>query len=91
MTVDQYEITLPDSYHEQDTPARGYLEDVQVRLRDGPSYKLTFLDSYNNENYRYYFEGQNIVLVEEVTSDNMHSAIRQLFERGAFSNMREAI
>ncbi|WP_437297526.1 hypothetical protein [Sorangium sp. So ce426] len=89
MAIIQYKITLPDSYHEQDTPARGYLEDVQVRFRNGHIYNLTFLDPHNNENYRYYFEGQNIVLVNEVTSDNIHSAIQQLFERGAFSEMRK--
>jgi hypothetical protein len=79
------EIIIPDSYHELETPARGYLEDIEVQFKDGRCYKLTFLDHYNDDHYRFYFEGQRVVVIDAVTIENIRCAVRRLNSDGYFA------
>ncbi|APR85076.1 Hypothetical protein A7982_10425 [Minicystis rosea] len=84
----RYDIHLPDAYHELNTPARGYLEGIEVRFDDGSKCVLTFLDDYNREHYGYYFEGQNVVIVEDVTQENIESAIARMAASGELDKLK---
>ncbi len=86
--MDKYTIKLPDSYHELNTPARGYLEDVEISWEDGPSCKITFLDPHNKEHYPFYFEGQHVVILPEVSAQNIEDAVRKMSEDGSLDDLR---
>jgi hypothetical protein len=81
-----YEVILPPSWHEVNTPARGYLEEVVVRMEDGRIFKLTFIDHHNNQRYRYYFDGQRVIVVDDVNEEIILAAIRGLAESGQLEN-----
>jgi hypothetical protein len=82
-----YKILLPGSYHELNTPARGYLEGVIVSFEDGREYELTFLDEYNRKHYGFYFEGQTVLIIEDVTAENIQQEVAILAAQDAFVSM----
>ena len=84
-----YRIHLPEAYHELDTPARGYLEHVEVRFDDGGSCELTFLDCYNQSLYPFYFEGQNVVVLEEVTREHIEAAVARMADDGSLRKRKK--
>lgn len=84
----RYTLKLPDAYHALNTPARGYLEDVEISWEDGRFCKITFLDSYNKERYPFYFEGQHVVIVPEVSAENIKEAVRKMSEDGSLDELR---
>lgn len=86
-----YTIKLPDAYHELNTPARGYLEDVEVSWEDGRSCKITFLDPYNKEHYPFYFEGQDVVILPEVSAQNIEDAVRKMSEDGSLDALQRGV
>jgi hypothetical protein len=87
-SVVSYTIKLPDAYHELNTPARGYLEDVEISWEDGRSCKLTFLDPHNKEHYSFYFEGQHVIILPEVSAQNIEDAVRKMSEDGSLDELQ---
>ncbi len=84
-----YEILLPEAYHELNTPARGYLEGVEVRFDDGSTCVLTYLDPHNQEYYAFYFEGQNVIIVESVSAESIRDTVEKLAREGALEAFKK--
>jgi|SRR5579884_3782295 len=94
-----FTIAFPEWYDarcEQETPLKGYLSDVEVRLEDGSRYKLYFIDPVRlqqtleddtAEGKPYYTE-PGLVVLPEVTTQAIQQAIRGLLREGYFQNLK---
>ena len=85
-----FTIKLPEAYHELNTPARGYLEDVEVTLGDGRACMLTFVDPHNEEHYLFYFEGQTVIVVPEVSEQGIEEAVSRMLADGSLDQLSRA-
>jgi hypothetical protein len=92
-----FEILFPDGYFERreaETPAKGWL-DVRVRLENGSVYKLSFydpvrlrqtLDDQLEHGLSHYTE-PGLVLLTEVTTENVKRAVAELVKDDFFSTL----
>jgi hypothetical protein len=97
--VTEYTIRFPNDLDERDEyemPLRGYCSDVIVELANGNRYPLYFYDpvrltqtlaSDAQEGHPYYAE-PGLVVVTEVTPDNIRRAIAGLFKSGFFDTQK---
>jgi hypothetical protein len=92
-------VTFPDDYDEQsefETPSRGYLSDVVVRLGDGSCYRLYFIDPIRLQQNladeaqagRAYFGEPNLVVLPEVTTPTIREAVQGLCRAGYFQHLK---
>ncbi len=92
-------IQFPDGYDalcEFETPARGYLSNVLVSLEDGSRYQLCFYDPVRLEqdlqeevkSGRGYFAELNLILLPEVTTENIRKAVHGLWHDGLFQHFK---
>jgi hypothetical protein len=89
-------ITFPEGYDAQaefDTAARGYLSHVVVQLEDGSRYQLLFYDPVRLEqdltaDGRGYLAEPNMVILPEVTTENIRDAIRALWHERFFQHLK---
>jgi hypothetical protein len=99
--ITPYRVVLPSWYDERaeaETPAKGYLPDVEVQLAGGGSYRLYFIDPVrlkqtlddDAQEGRPYFSEPGLVVVPEVTTPGIHKAIAGLFREGYFRKGRPA-
>jgi hypothetical protein len=85
-----------DEQAELEMPARGYLQDVDVRFDDGATYRLYFMDPVRLqqdaagefETGRTVFAEPGLVVVPEVTRGNILAAVEQLFADNFFEHLR---
>ncbi|MGL4555386.1 MAG: hypothetical protein ACRC33_29815 [Gemmataceae bacterium] len=93
--VAEYSVTFPDGYDDRaalETPAKGHLQGVEVRLRDGTAVPLTFYDPVrlqqtlddDTADGRPYFSAPGLVVVPEVTTDAVLEAVAGLYLDGYF-------
>jgi hypothetical protein len=94
-----YAVLFPPWFDEQaelEMPARGYLQDVDVRFDEGANYRLYFTDPVRvRQDAERTFETGGIVLAEpglvvipEVTRGNILAAVEQLFADKFFEHLR---
>ncbi|HEY7311546.1 MAG TPA: hypothetical protein VH643_19440 [Gemmataceae bacterium] len=94
-----FTIVFPEWYDarcEHETPFKGYLSDVVVRLEDGARYKLYFIDPVRLRQTleeeatlgkRYYTE-PGLVVVPEVTTQAIQQVIPGLLRDGYFQTLK---
>jgi len=76
--------------------ARGYLGDVLVELRDGSSYAVVFYDctrlaqdlEYEISTGRMCVADAGMIVLPEVTLDNMRAAVKRLAAEGYFNGLK---
>lgn len=89
-----YSIHFPEGYsgrREEETPVKGWV-DVVVSLSTGSSYPLAFYDldrliqTARDElaTGRAYYAEPNLVLLNEVTTENVENAVAEMVARGFF-------
>jgi hypothetical protein len=94
-TVADYEIRFPlwyDDRAEAETPAKGYLGDVEVRFASGECHRLYFIDPVRLQQTleddardgRPYFSEPGLVILPEVTTSAIQEAVRGLARDGYF-------
>jgi len=94
-----FTIVFPEWYDarcEQETPFKGYLSDVEVRLEDGSRYKLYFTDPIRLQQTldedaasgRPYYAEPGLVVVPEVTTQAIQQAIPGLLRDGFFRSLK---
>jgi hypothetical protein len=95
----RFTILFPEWYDarcEQETPLKGYLPDVIVRLEDGLRYKLYFTDPVRLQQTleddmtagRAYYTEPGLVIVPEVTTQAIQQAIHGLMRDGYFQSLK---
>jgi hypothetical protein len=93
--VAEYAVHFPSWYDERaawETPAKGHLQGVEVRLRDGATFPLTFYDltrlgqtlEDDAADGRPYFTEPGLVVVPEVTTEAVLEAIAGMYRDGIF-------
>jgi hypothetical protein len=97
--ADSFTVLFPEGYDarsEFETPSRGYLSGVVVRLGDGSRYPLFFMDpvrlqqelaDYVREG-RAYFAEPNLVILPEVTTESVKTAVQGLLREGFFEHLK---
>lgn len=94
-----FTIVFPEWYDdrcEYETPAKGYLPDVEVRLEDGSRYKLYFTDPVrlqqtladDTASGRPYYTEPGLVVLPEVTTQAIREAISGLVRAGYFRHLK---
>ena len=94
-----YTIVFPDEYHERrelETPAKGWLSDVEVHLEDGRHYALTFFDpvrlaqelAADVQAGRPYFAEAGLVVLPEVSTAAIQAAVPELVQDGFFEQLK---
>jgi hypothetical protein len=94
-----FTIVFPDWYDarsEYETPFKGYLSDVEVRLEDGSRYKLFFSDPVrlhqtldeDAASGRPYYAEPGLVVVPEVTTQAIQQVIPHLLRDGYFQSLK---
>ena len=94
-----FAITFPDGYDarsEFETPARGYLSDVVVRLENGTSYQLFFVDparlqqelAENGQSGKPYFVEPNLIVLPEVSTASIRKAVEGLVQASYFQHLK---
>jgi hypothetical protein len=97
--TDQHTILFPEGYDEQrefETPAKGYLPEVVVRLEDGSRFQLFFYDPVRLQQDlmeaakwgKCCLAEPNIVVVPEVTTESIRKAVEQLVREGYFQYVK---
>ena len=93
-----FTILVPDDYDaqsESETPLRGYLSDVEVKM-DALRYRLFFIDpvrlgqelASNIETGACYFAEPNLIVLPEVTTAAMKTAIEGLARSGLLKHLK---
>jgi hypothetical protein len=85
-----------DARQEFETPARGYLSHVQVQLENGNRYQLFFYDPVRLQqdleeqvkSGRICLAEPNMIVLPEVTTENIKRALQELWERGCFEELK---
>ncbi|SRR5581483_2356503 len=94
-----FTIVFPDWYDarcEQETPLKGYLPDVEVRLKDGARYKLYFTDPIRLKQTleddaasgRSYYTEPGLIVLPEVTTEAIRQAVSGLECEGYFRHLK---
>jgi hypothetical protein len=94
-----FTIIFPEWYDarcEYETPLKGYLSDVEVRLEDGSRYKLYFTDPVRLQQTleedaasgRAYYAEPGLVVLPEVTTQAIQQVIPGLLRDGYFHNLK---
>jgi hypothetical protein len=97
--LEKLAIQFPEGYDDRlefETPSKGYLSDVVVRLPDGSEYKLFFIDptrlqqdlEADIESGRNYYAEPGMVLLPRVTTDAIHQAVSCLWRDGFFRSLK---
>jgi hypothetical protein len=97
--VEPFTIFFPEWYDERaafETPAKGYLRDVEVRLQDGSRHRLFFIDPVrlqqdleaDVEGGRPYYAEPGMVVLPEVTTESVRRAVAGLWHDGYFKPAR---
>jgi hypothetical protein len=99
MKNDQYEIKFPDYYdelYEFECESKGYMNNIEVYLKDGGKYSLCFmgpfrinqdLESEVNMGNSFLFE-PNLIIVPKVNKKNIVSSIEQVYKEALFTSMK---
>jgi hypothetical protein len=97
--TDRYVIEFPPDYDAQseyETPSRGYLSDVVVRMEGGARYQLFFIDpvrlqqeltGHMGEPQAYFWE-PNLVVLPEVTTESIRAAVAGLVKERFFEYLK---
>ena len=99
MTVEFVRLIVKYGFNEREaveTPMRGYLTHVWVELSDGSLHEVSFFDpvrlgqelASDQARGRPFFSEPGLIIVPEVTMDNMEAAARTLAREGFFSQAR---
>ena len=94
-----FTIIFPKWYDdrlEHETPSKGYLADVEVKLENGSRYRLYFVDpvrlAQNLEDDaqagRGYYAEPGLVVLPEVTTQAVRAAVSGLFQDGFFRQLK---
>jgi hypothetical protein len=97
--ITPFAIIFPQWYDarcEFETPAKGYLSDVEVQLEDGSRYKLYFSDPVRLQQTleddaargRHYYTEPGLVVLPEVTTEAIQQAIPELVRDGYFRHLK---
>ena len=92
-------ISFPEGYdarREYETPMRGYLSDVVVQMEDGVRYRLYFIDPVRvqqtledeTSSGRSYFTEPGLVILPEVTTEEIKKAVGGLIKDGFFTQLK---
>jgi hypothetical protein len=92
-------IFFPDGYdarREFETSERGYLSQVVVQVEGGKRYRLFFYDPVRMQQDleeqvklgRGYLAEPNLILLPDVTTDNIKKAVAGLWQDGFFQHLR---
>jgi hypothetical protein len=94
-----FNVIFPEWYDarlEHETPSKGYLADVVVRLENGSGYRLYFIDlvrlGQNLEDDtrvgRSYYAEPGLVVLREVTTEAIRDAVAGLYRDGFFRHLK---
>jgi hypothetical protein len=94
-----FTIIFPEWYDarcEYETPFKGYLSDVEVRLEDGSRYKVYFIDPARLQQTleedaasgRPYYAEPGLIVLPEVTTQAIRQAIHGLLRDGYFRHLK---
>ena len=97
-----YSISFPDGYDAQvefEARFKGYLSDVVLTLEDGSCYKLYFTDPIRLQQTlqddvqmgRAYYTEPGLIVLLEVTTEAIRSAVSGLWREGFFQHLRPFI
>jgi hypothetical protein len=97
--VSPFTVVFPEWYDERaehEATSKGYLPDVEVRLSNGPHYKLCFFDHVRlgqdledqASSGRPYFAEPGLVVVPEVNTESIRKAVAGLWQEGFFNRLR---
>jgi hypothetical protein len=97
--LEHFVIVFPEGYDDRlefETPFKGYLRDVVVRLEDGSEYKLFFIDptrlrqdlEADGQNGRRYFAEPGMIVLPEVSTDAIRQAVLGLWRDGFFKSLK---
>jgi hypothetical protein len=97
--ITTFSIVFPEWYDarcEYETPAKGYLPDVEVHLEDGSRYKLYFTDPVrlqqtledDTASGRPYFMEPGLVVLPEVTTQAIQQAVGGLVREGYLRHLK---
>ncbi len=95
-TMTEPTVAFPDGYDAQrefETPMRGYLSNVVVQLEDGSRYQLFFYDTVRlaqdlTTDGRGYLAEPYMIILPEVTTENIRDAIRALWHERVFEHLK---
>jgi hypothetical protein len=85
-----------DAQLEYETPSKGYLGDVEVRLEDGSRYRLYFIDPVRLQQTleddarggRPYFTEPGLIVLPEVSTEAIRQVVPRLVEEGYFQHLK---
>ncbi|MDX6704553.1 MAG: hypothetical protein QOK16_749 [Solirubrobacteraceae bacterium] len=85
-----------DEYEQTDARDRGYVGHASVRTAPDATYKVTFYDTvrlpqdleYEIQTGRMCIADPGLIVLPEVTLENMETAVRHLFEEGYFDDLK---
>jgi hypothetical protein len=94
-----YTIIFPEGYDapsEYETPSRGYLSHVVVRLDDGSRYQMFFIDPVrlgqeladDTQRGHPFFAEPNLIVLPEVTTESVRTAVAGLVKEGFFQHLK---
>jgi hypothetical protein len=97
--LEHFTIAFPEGYDDRlafETPSKGYLRDVVVRLEDGSSYKLFFIDPIRLQQDlqadaacgREYYAEPGMVVLPEVTTETIQKAVAGLWRESFFGHLK---
>jgi hypothetical protein len=97
--LENFEILFPEGFDEQqefETPSKGYLRDVIIRLETGAEYRLFFIDptrlqqdlEADVESGREYFTEPGMVILPQVTIEAIRKAVSGLWRDGFFHHLK---
>jgi hypothetical protein len=97
--VEPFTVLFPDWYDDRaefETPFKGFLNDVVVRLEDGSRYQLFFTDPVRLQQTlqddvgggREYYTEPGLVVLPEVTTEAVRKAVAGLWRDGFFARLR---
>jgi hypothetical protein len=95
----RYVIEFPPDYDERsayETPLRGYLSGVVVRMEDGARYELFFIDPVRMQqeltghvgDVQPYFWEPNMVILHEVTTETIRTAVEGLVKERFYEHLK---
>ncbi len=100
MTADEYpKLVFQDPFDEREqfeAASRGYLSTALVQQEDGTTYSVSFYDcvrlgqdlEYEVSAGRMWLADPGMIVLPEVTLENMSTAIRKLAVEGYFNSLR---
>jgi hypothetical protein len=99
LDVEHFTILFPEGFDERaefETPLKGYLRDVQVRLENGSCYRLFFIDTTRLrqdldaeiEAGRPYYAEPGLVVLPEVDTESIRRAVSALWREGFFDQLK---